>query len=59
MKHALFDPESMYSKMRAQFRPEDKVWGYFAYLSVCTTEVATQTDVAGEQGLSSGCGKDK
>jgi hypothetical protein len=28
-------------------------------ISDCTTEVATQTDVVGEQGEASGCGKDK
>jgi hypothetical protein len=27
--------------------------------SDCTTEVATQTDLAGEQGEGSGCGKDE
>lgn len=30
--HALFDPNSDYNKMRSEFDPRDKVYGYFLSL---------------------------
>ena len=32
--HALFDPDSDYSKFRSEFDPKAKVYGYFAAVQV-------------------------